>query len=206
MCRTRTKVGVALYIVICYLQVHGFGDEGNSAERPSCWHDDDVFFSKDDGAIQVPKLSTSTDIVNSIKNRFYQTVQSLPSLEIPGELDSQVRLAQWLSQLPYQALTPMVYSKPCRSPLGELSPATNVFNFHLPVPASAECDVGEELLGKQNSLGKSGEHCPEIPVKDDHPDERKEEIFGRLYVVDDSITPKHRQRAYALCGSRTPRK
>lgn len=192
-----------LYIFICSLrslQVHESGDDENSAKQPSP-NDHDV-----------PKLSrSSTDIVNSIKNRFYQAVQGSPSLEIPDQLDSQIRFAQLLSCLPYQALTPMACSTPGKTPPSEFSPAspaspaTNVFNFNFPVPAQAESDVGEDLQLKHKNPEESRNDSPEVPMNVDHTDERKEEIFGRPCVIDDSITPERRPRAYALVRPRTPR-
>ena len=184
------------------------GGDKNSVERlprgddDDDKDDDDDAFSNGDGAIQAPKLSTSTDVLKSIKYRFYQTVQDLPFPEIPDKLDSQIRFAQWLSRLPYQALTPMACSTPGRNSFGEFSPANNAFNLDMPVPASAE---GKDLQQKHNSREGDRENCPESPMKHNHSEEWKEEIHGRFCVIDDNITPVRRPRAYALVKSRVSR-
>lgn len=73
----------------------------------------------------------------------------------------------------------------------------------MPVPASAE---GEDLQEKHNTREEDRENCPETPLKHDHSDELKEEISGRFYVIDDSIAPIRRPRAYALVTSNVSRR
>ncbi|XP_078348032.1 uncharacterized protein LOC144633115 isoform X2 [Oculina patagonica] len=192
--------------------VQASGDSKSSAERLSRYddEDDDVSFSNIDGAIQVPKLSrSSTDIVKSIKNRFYHTVQGSPSLKIPSKRNSQIRFAQLLSFLPYQALTPMACSSPGKSSLSELSlssTAANVLNFDSSPAAPAAYDTVEDFEEKQQKNWEvSSEECSEMTMKVDSSDEWNEETPGRPFVIDDSITPQCRPRAYDLDRSKTPR-
>ena len=151
-------------------------------------------------------LRTSTDILKSIKNRFYQTVQDLPSLEIPDKLDSRIRFAQWLSRLPYHPLTPMACSTPGKSPLGELPPTTKTFNFNWPSPPTpATYETREDLEEeKRNNRKRSRERCPEMEMRLDSLDKSKDKFLGS-YVIDDSITPERRPRAYDLDRTKTPR-
>ena len=71
----------------------------------------------------------------------------------------------------------------------------------MPVPVSVECDVREEPQEKRKDSEESREQ-----MKVDHPDERKAEILGSPYVIDDNITPERRPRAFAFSRSRTPQK
>ena len=177
-------------------------------------HDDDddceVFGNRRE-ALQSYKSRNSTELVKSIKNRFYKTRERLTSLDIP-DTDSMVLCAQWLSRLPCQALMPMFYSKTAKSPSGDISAAANGFNldFDLFLPSSPAKD------------GDSGVHSPSCntPMADDLSDagdlqekstkvnrlnDSKDGIVETAYVVDDSIIPKPRQRVYAIDRSGTPR-
>lgn len=151
-------------------------------------------------------LRTSTDILKSIKNRFYQTVQDFPSLEIPDKLDSQIRFAQWLSRSTYHPRTPMACSTPGKSPLGEVCPTAKILNFNWqspPAPTTYETreDLQEE---KPNNRKRNRERCPEMEMRLDSLDESKGKFLGS-YVIDDSITPERRPRAYDLDRTKTPR-
>lgn len=100
----------------------------------------------------------------------------------------------------------MACSSPGKSLLGELSPATNVLNFNLPVPAEATCDTRVDSPAKQqNNWEESKQESLEMPMKVDSLDEWKEESHGCSYVIDDNITPVHRPRAYDLDRSKTRR-
>ena len=136
-------------------------------------------------------LRTSTDILNSMKNRFYQTVQDFPSLEITDILDPQIRLVQWLSRLPYHPWTPMACSTPSKSPLDEVSATGKVFNFNWSFPCvPSTYDTGEGLQEeKPTNRKKSKEKCP-----------------SGSHVIDDNITPERRPRAYDLDRTKTPRR
>ena len=152
-------------------------------------------------------LRTSTDILKSMKNRFYQTVRDFPSLEITDKRDSQIRLAEWLCRLPHHPWTPMACSTPAKSPLDEVSAIGKILNFNWsspPFPATYE--TREDLQGeKGNGRKRSREKCHEMQITVDSLEESKSKSLGS-YAIDDSIIPERRPRACDLDRTKTPRR
>ena len=96
-------------------------------------------------------------------------------------MDFQLPVAQWFPRLPCEVLAAMAYSPPGKSPVDQLIPISNVFNFGVPLSVSAECYPQTKQ-----------------PVEVDSCDQWKneKEILDKCYVIDDSITPEPRARAY----------
>lgn len=169
--------------------------------------DDDDHFSEEEGAIQAPVSRISTDILKSMKNRVYQTVQEFPSVEITDKLNSQIRFAQWLCRLPHHPWTPMACSTPSKSPLDEVPAIGEIIDLNWsspPFPATYETsdDRQEE---DQNGRMRSRETCPQMETTLDSLDESKGKFLGS-YAIDDSIIPERRPRAYDLDRTKTPRR
>lgn len=136
-------------------------------------------------------LRVSTDILKSIKNRFYKTVQDFPSLEITDTLDPQIRLLQCLSRLPYYPWTHLSCSTPGNNSLDEDSATGKIFNFNWSFPCTpAKYEAREGLQEKKPTNRKrSGEKYP-----------------SGSHAIDDNITPERRPRAYDLDRTKTPRR
>ena len=180
----------------------------NSAEQPLRNNDnggtddndvnDDVFGDTSE-AVQGHKSTNSATLINSIKNRFYSSSESLSPLDIPNE-GSDILRAQWQSRLPCSVLMTMLCPKSSKSSSGDISPTASSVSIDFR-PSSPNQD------------SDSGIYCPSrciTPMADDLPEE--EDLPGispttaeRPYLIDDSIIPGPRPRANALDRSRTPR-
>lgn len=152
--------------------------------------DDDNVFGNRIEAVQGKNSRKCTELINSIKRRFYNSYSSVLPLEIPGT-DEEMCFAQWLSCLPCQALIRMLYHTPVKSRRsGEISAAANAFNFDL-LP-SANSPMTDDF--------SDVEILQELTVNDQCTDEWKEEMASNICIFLDL-----RPRAYALDRYRNPR-
>ena len=154
-------------------------------------------------SVQRQKPRSSTELVNSIKNRFYKTSESFSPLGIP-ETDSMVLCAQWLSRLPCQALLPMFFPKSAKNPFGDIPAASKAFSFDLLVPSSAAKDRDSGVHSSScytpmaDDLSDTTDDLQEISMKVNCLEGREDGIVGSPCVTEDNIIPESRPRAYAL--------
>ena len=184
----------------------------NSEEPPSCNDDDDGEIDNDEVFVNGTEADHqrskhSLKLVDSIKNRFYNTsTESLLPVEIPRE-DSEIRCAQWLSRLPYEALIPMLCPKSPKSPSLDVSPAASALNL-LPPSPTIDNDSGINSPSCNSPTGDDLSDAEELhgtPLKGRCVDERKDKTFGPSFVIDDSISPEPRRRPNAFGRLRNPR-
>jgi len=162
--------------------------------------DDDVF-AKGIKAIQGYKSTNSVKLVNSIKNRFYNSSENLSPLDIPSE-DSEMLRAQWLSRLPCQVLMNMLCHNSSKRSSGDISPAASFKFDFLPSSPTLDGDIGVSSFSRCST-----------PMDDDlfdveDPQElpKKVDCLDGPYLTDDIIISEPRPRANALDrSSRTPR-
>ena len=180
-----------------------------STEGNNDYDNDDVHdevFGRGKEADQDWKSRPSKELVNSIKNRFYNPSESLSLSDIPRE-DPALFCAQWMSRLPCQALIPLLCPTSVKSPSGEIFSAANAFNFDfLPLFSSKDSDSGVYSKSPNSPItnGLSDlENLQEIPMKLHCSGERKREIAHRPCVIDDNA-PEPRSRANALDRTSLP--
>ena len=158
--------------------------------------DDEVFYNGSE-AVQDQKSKASGKLVYSIKNRFYNSSDSLPPLEIPHKDSEILRALSRLSRLPCQALFAILCPQSTESSSGEISPAATAFNFNL-LPSSPDSGIHspssssplpEDLCDRKNPQ--------DMPIKVDCLEKWKNEIVGKAHVP--------RPRAYALGRTRSHR-
>ena len=143
--------------------------------------DDDNAFGNGIEAVQGRNSRNCTELINSIKRRFYNLYSSVSSLEIPGT--DEMFFAQCLSR--------MLCHTPVKSrQSGEISAAANAFNFDL-LP-SANSPMTDDF--------SDAEILQELTVNDQCTDEWKDEMASNMCIF-----PDPRPRAYVLDRYRNPR-
>lgn len=132
---------------------------------------------------------SNTAEISALRERLIRTEEELKSLKM-GETSinspslvnksSEHEWKEWLSFLPYEVLAGIACSSDQNSVDG---PISNLLNLGVPVSSSAECNP-------------QWKHSPEEVICEN------QSLYG-CYVIDDSITPQPRPRAYDIDRSRT---